>query len=157
MVLTQQTKAATPVIVDEVRNIGALAIPAHVAGWATGLAESLRADADALEPRPPAVAAGVAGPHPVAAAGEPPTRTLPTVAALTHDHETILRFLSRAPFSCKLVHEVTSAGPIRNRETAGRLLRELDAMGLVHRPHGARKGYTLTDAGRARASDAPPT
>lgn len=75
------------------------------------------------------------------------------VPALTKDHWLILAELARTPQSCRTVIDVAGSGPIRNRETVGRLLRELAEYGLVHRPHGKRKGYALTDAGRKWPSD----
>jgi hypothetical protein len=72
--------------------------------------------------------------------------------ALTKDHETILAELARTPQSCRTVIDVSGCGPIRNRETVGRLLRELSEYRLVERPHGPRKGYALTAAGKARTS-----
>ncbi|MCC6321732.1 MAG: hypothetical protein IT438_09910 [Phycisphaerales bacterium] len=82
---------------------------------------------------------------------------LPTGVALTADHESILAVLGKTPTKCKTVIEVSSAGTIRNRETVGRLLRELAGFGMVDRPHGRRKGYALTDAGRKRSPGASPT
>ncbi len=72
--------------------------------------------------------------------------------ALTADHYTILSVLAKSPGKCKPVVEVAGAGQIRNRETAGRLLSELAGFGLVHRPHGKRKGYALTSEGLKRCS-----
>jgi hypothetical protein len=73
---------------------------------------------------------------------------------LTADHETILRELSRQSGSCKTVVALAGAGPIRNRETVGRLMRELMDAGYVALPHGKRKGYALTEPGRERAARA---
>jgi hypothetical protein len=77
----------------------------------------------------------------------------PTIAPLTADHEAILAVLAKSATKCKTVIAVAGAGPIRNRETVGRLLRELAGFGLVNRPHGKRKGYALTPAGRKRLSN----
>ncbi len=72
---------------------------------------------------------------------------------LTKDHETILVEMLKTPARCRTVLDMAGPGkPIRNRETVGRLLRELMRCGLVHRPHGTHKGYALTDDGRARAA-----
>lgn len=76
---------------------------------------------------------------------------------LTADHESILAVLAKTPTKCRTVIDISSCGLIRNRETVGRLLRELAAFGLVHRPYGRRKGYALTEAGRKRTSGASPT
>jgi len=69
---------------------------------------------------------------------------------LTADHEAILAVLAKSPAKCKTVIDVAGAGPIRNRETVGRLLTELAGFGLVDRPHGIRKGYALTPDGLKR-------
>ncbi|MFN7396395.1 MAG: hypothetical protein ACK5UW_05550 [bacterium] len=82
---------------------------------------------------------------------------LPAVVALTKDHDSILAVLGKTPTKCKTVIDLASTGPIRNRETVERLLRELAGFGLVDRPHGKRKGYALTDAGRKRLPGATPT
>ncbi len=76
--------------------------------------------------------------------------SLPAGVALTTDHESILAVLGKTPTKCKTVIDVASAGTIRNRETVGRLLRELAGFGMVNQPHGKRKGYALTDGGRKR-------
>lgn len=81
----------------------------------------------------------------------------PDSVPLTTDHEDILAFLGKTPTKCKTVVTVAGDGPIRNRETVGRLLRELAEWGLVERPHGLRKGYALTDAGRKRLPVGRPT
>jgi DNA-binding IscR family transcriptional regulator len=73
--------------------------------------------------------------------------------ALTPDHEAILRAMGTRPTKCWIVSELLGS-PSRNRETVGRLLRELKDMGLVHRPHGVKKGYALTEAGRKWLSGA---
>ncbi|HRQ74264.1 MAG TPA: hypothetical protein PLU35_14675 [Phycisphaerales bacterium] len=90
------------------------------------------------------------------AAKAAPVRAFPTVV-LTADQEAILAVLSKTPTKCRTVNDVASVGTIRNRETVGRLLRELARFGLVDRPHGTRKGYALTDAGRKRLPGATPT
>lgn len=84
---------------------------------------------DNAEAKPPALHAGV---------------------VLTADHESVLAVLGKTPTRCRTVIDVSSAGTIRNRETVGRLLRELAGFGMVDRPHGKQKGYALTDAGRKR-------
>lgn len=99
---------------------------------------------------------------PVSAAPPTPTVSVPPTAlpggvALTADHESILAVLGKTPTKCKTVIDVSSAGTIRNRETVGRLLGELAGFELVDRPHGKRKGYALTDAGRKRLPGATPT
>lgn len=76
---------------------------------------------------------------------------------LTEDHERILAWLGKTPGKCQTVLDVASLGPIRNRETAGNLLRDLERFGLVDRPHGKRKGYALTGPGRERAARTKPT
>lgn len=85
------------------------------------------------------------------------TVAFPCNNALTPDHESILAVLGKTPMKCQLVVDVSGAGSIRNRETVGRLLRELSDFGLVDRPHGQRKGYALTDLGRKVLSDILPT
>jgi len=70
-------------------------------------------------------------------------------APMTADHELILAVLGKNPAKCFLVNDVTSVCTIRDRETVGRLLRELDEIGMVHRPYGPRKGYSLTLSGKA--------
>lgn len=75
--------------------------------------------------------------------------------ALTRDHEAILAVLGKTPTKCKTVIDVAAAGPLRNRETVGRLLRELADAGVVHRPFGSKKGYALTDPGLKRLADIP--
>lgn len=82
---------------------------------------------------------------------------LPVGIALTADHESILAVLGKTPTKCMVVIGVASAGTIRDRETVGRLLRELSGFGLVNRPHGNRKGYALTAAGRNLMLGAKPT
>ena len=72
---------------------------------------------------------------------------------LTADHETILAVLAKSPSKCKTVIDIAGTGPIRNRETVGRLLTELAGFGLVNRPHGKRKGYALTPDGLKRLAD----
>lgn len=81
----------------------------------------------------------------------------PASVPLTSDHESILSVLAMTPMKCKQVNWVASKGTIRNRETVGRLLSELAGFGLVNRPHGKRKGYALTDAGRKWLPGASPT
>lgn len=81
----------------------------------------------------------------------------PGGVALTVDHESILAVLGKTPTKCKTVIDVASAGPLRNRETVGRLLRELESRGMVVRPFGKQKGYALTDTGRKRLPGAKPT
>ncbi len=70
--------------------------------------------------------------------------------ALTADHESVLAVLAKTPTKCKTVIDVASCGPIRNRETVGRLLRELEGFGQVNRPYGKHKGYALMASGKAR-------
>ncbi len=74
-----------------------------------------------------------------------------TTPALTKDHERILAVLVQAPHKRQLVIDVAAKGPIRNRGTVGRLVRELEDFGLVERSLGKRKGAALTDAGLERA------
>jgi hypothetical protein len=85
------------------------------------------------EAKPPALAGGV---------------------ALTADHKVILTVVGR---NCMTVTEVSGVGPIRCRETAGRLLRELESFGMVYRPYGKRKGYALAEEIRKRLTGATPT
>ncbi len=92
-----------------------------------------------------------------AGSGDAKPKTLPACVALTADHESILAVLGKTPTKCMTVIEVSSVGTIRNRETVGRLLGELAGFGMVDRPHGKRKGYALTDAGRGRLPGASPT
>lgn len=87
--------------------------------------------------------------------GQSEPTALPAGIALTADHESMLAVLRRNPQRCMTVIEVTSVVKIRNRETVGRLLGELAGFGFVHRPHGRRKGYTLTDAQRVRPGATP--
>lgn len=79
--------------------------------------------------------------------------TLPLVS-LTADHETILAYLQKCSPRCKKVQDVCAASTIKNRETVGKLLRDLLGMGLVCRPHGVKKGYCLTENGRKMCSQA---
>ncbi len=69
---------------------------------------------------------------------------------LTARHETILRVLGRRSQTCMTVIEIAGNGPIRNREAAGLLLRDLEKLRLVCRPFGKRRGYALTPSGLAR-------
>jgi hypothetical protein len=71
---------------------------------------------------------------------------------LTPEHEAMLRVLAADPTRCRTVEQIALKGPIRNRETVGRLLRELAAAKFVHRPFGRPKGYALTQPGLSRAS-----
>ncbi len=71
-------------------------------------------------------------------------------AVLTPDHEIVLKALARTPHRCVQVSRLAAVGPIRNRETVGTLLKEMECMALVHRPFGIRKGYALTKRGVAR-------
>jgi len=82
---------------------------------------------------------------------------LPNGEALTDDHDKILAVLAKTPTKCKTVIDVAGDGPIRSRETVGRLMTELARGGLVERPYGKRKGYAITDAGRKRLPGASPT
>ena len=75
-----------------------------------------------------------------------------TTPALTKDHEAILAFLAKTPHRRQRVIDVAANGPIRNRETVGRLLRELEDMGLVERKYGKRMGAALTAEGLERAN-----
>ena len=77
-----------------------------------------------------------------------------TTPALTKDHEMMLAFLAKTPNRRQLVIEVAANGRIRNRETVGWLLRELEDIGLVERKYGKKKGYALTTAGLERAKAA---
>ncbi len=87
-----------------------------------------------------------------------PTLHASTVGiALTPDHESMLEALRKTPTKCRTIIQIASAGPIRNRETVGRLLGELADYGMVHRPHGTRKGYALTDEGRKWLPGGSPT
>lgn len=79
------------------------------------------------------------------------------VQPLHADQYSILTVLAARPRDCMTVNRVSSIGTIRNRETVGRLLRELARFGLVHRPHGLRKGYAITSDGIARANEKPMT
>ena len=72
------------------------------------------------------------------------------VVALTPDHERVLSVLAKTPTKTLTITRVAAIGPIRNRETVGRLLKALATMGLVDLPHGPRKGYALTSSGLAR-------
>jgi hypothetical protein len=81
----------------------------------------------------------------------------PAMVALTSDHESALAILGKNPNKCKRVVDMLEKGPIRNRETMGRLLRELESFGLVDRPFGPRKGYRLTGKGLQHRSDISPT
>ncbi len=78
------------------------------------------------------------------------THPFVTRTALTADHETILTILAKTPTKCRTVVNVAGTGPIRDRETVGRLLRELARFGLVDRPHGVKKGYAITTGGLVR-------
>lgn len=82
---------------------------------------------------------------------------LPVAVALTADHDSILAVMRLKPTRCMTVIAVAGKGEIRNRETVGRLLRELAEAGMVERRYGKRKGYALTDAGRKRVSVTTPT
>ena len=75
-----------------------------------------------------------------------------TTPALTKDHEAIRAFLAKTPHRRQRVIDVAANGPIRNRETVGRLLRELEDMGLVERKYGKRMGAALTAEGLERAN-----
>jgi hypothetical protein len=111
-------------------------------------------------PNVPPMARGVSMPEstPTEAAGVGPaisainagikSQPVGDVQSLTADHEAILAVLVKVPTRCRTVIEVASNGTIRNRETVGLLLKQLATFGLVHRPHGKRKGYVLTGAGR---------
>jgi hypothetical protein len=78
-------------------------------------------------------------------------------AVLTDDHESMLAVLGKAPMKCMTVISVASLGTIRNRETVGRLLRDLAKFGLVSLPYGKRKGYALTEMGRKWVAGVKPT
>lgn len=72
--------------------------------------------------------------------------------ALTSDHETVLKCLARFPMKRMKVSDVVEKnGKMKNKETVGRLLRELKAGGLVERDLGRNKGYALSTNGRIRA------
>jgi len=92
----------------------------------------------------------ISAPENLAKPPAPPAGAEAIDAAITADHELILSVLSNAPGKCMKVHEVTSKCQIRNRETVGRLLRDLNVRGLVDQPFGIRKGYGLTDKGKAK-------
>ncbi len=99
----------------------------------------------------------------VVAAPQPSTREgrdvqdVFTVPPLHADQYSILKVLATRPRDCKTVIDLSSIGTVRNRETVGRLLRELAGFGLVHRPYGRRKGYAITSDGIARAAEKPMT
>ena len=94
----------------------------------------------------------ISAPENLAKPPAPPAGAEAIDAAITADHELILSVLSNAPGKCMKVHEVTSKCQIRNRETVGRLLRDLNVRGLVDQPFGIRKGYGLTDKGKAKSA-----
>lgn len=72
-------------------------------------------------------------------------------ASVTRDQALILRALRKAPHRCLLLPDLMAMSGLKNRETVGRLVKELMGAGLVHRPHGERKGCSLTAAGLAAA------
>lgn len=82
--------------------------------------------------------------------GQPSSEREASHVPLTARHETILRVLGRRPQTCMTVIEISGNGPIRNREAAGLLLRDLEKLRLVCRPFGKRRGYALTPSGLAR-------
>lgn len=93
----------------------------------------------------------------VGSSGNPVPQTPPGSVALTADQESILTVLGKTPTKCMTVIDTSSAGTIRNRETVGRLLRELATFGMVYKPHGKHKGYALTEEGRKRLTLITPT
>lgn len=84
-------------------------------------------------------------------ASQPQEQIKPSEIALTADHESILGVLGKSVTKCMTVIDVAGGGGIRNRETVGLLLVELEKEELVTRPFGQRKGYRLTAEGRIRA------
>lgn len=74
---------------------------------------------------------------------------LPSSDVPTPNDLAILTCLSHAKTT--LVQEGICAGlnPPRDRKTVGQCLTALEAAGHVSRPHGKRKGYAITDRGRA--------
>lgn len=108
----------------------AICLPPATGEWGRKRVELLSI-ADGLEGNPSAT--------PGAVVKHPPS--------CTSDHNNVLILYRSNPGACIPVTKATG-GVIRNRETLGRLFVELGAMGMVHRPHGERKGYALTEAGR---------
>lgn len=79
-----------------------------------------------------------------AIAATPTPRT--NAPALTEDELLALRALQRVPYLLKAVDLAEHIK--RDRKTTGKLLRDLEKTGHVHRPNGPRQGYGLTEAGR---------
>jgi hypothetical protein len=71
---------------------------------------------------------------------------------LTRDHETILRTFLKKTGKFRLVVDVAADGPIRNRGTVGKLLRELVGFGLLQQ-RSRRTGFAVTEAGARRLND----
>jgi hypothetical protein len=68
---------------------------------------------------------------------------------ITRAHESVLERLNRTPSRCRLIGEIALDGPIRNRETLGKLLKDLLAIDLVYKPFGG-NGYAITIEGAER-------
>lgn len=69
---------------------------------------------------------------------------------ITSEHEMLLERLNRTPTRCRTVSRLAIEGPVRNRHTVGKLLRQLLAIGLVYQPYSNKKGYAITPEGSAR-------
>lgn len=81
----------------------------------------------------------------------PPDAVPPLAASvppITQDHLTVLRALTKPkPGVVYTVVEMAGRGPIKNRETLGRMLRELLGYRMVAQPHGPRAGYCIDTLG----------
>jgi hypothetical protein len=71
-----------------------------------------------------------------------------TVPPIGKDHRTVLHALTiPKPGVVYTVVELAGRGPIKNRETLGRLLRDLLDYEMVKQPHGPRSGYAINTYG----------
>lgn len=75
---------------------------------------------------------------------EPP---LPTLVTITREEAEIIKFLKRDPGQTFLNCDI-EAGTGLCKGTVGTYVLQLIAKGLAHRPHGERKGTTLTPQGQ---------
>jgi predicted transcriptional regulator len=66
---------------------------------------------------------------------------------LTRQEVDVMASMVKSPAEAMLLLEVAAGSGYSRNTTRKYLSRLLDA-GLVHRPHGPRKGYAVTDAGR---------
>lgn len=82
----------------------------------------------------------------------PSTQTMESPIILTREQRNILQALSECPRETMLLVDIIELGGYGKHATS-KSIQQLIELGLVHRPHGPRKGVALTAEGLAILND----